>query len=162
MIIDMQEGWLTPRTIDVYRSAELIINELLAVKPNEQIAIVCDPHTEMSMAYALAGVAEGIGAEYTILLMERYYEERKLGEEPSSAIEIASKKIGLAIFSSGLTTMGGFAALLLSSYPFIRNFGMVIVIDVALCLLSTIVVLPPLIVAIDKAVIRWKKRRGPK
>ena len=114
------------------------------------------------LTIGLGALILGLGAEYTILLMERYYEERKLGEEPSSAIEIASKKIGLAIFSSGLTTMGGFAALLLSSYPFIRNFGMVIVIDVALCLLSTIVVLPPLIVAIDNAYIRWKKRRGPK
>ncbi len=111
------------------------------------------------LTIGLGALILGLGAEYTILLMERYYEERKLGEEPSSAIEIASRKIGLAIFSSGLTTMGGFAALLLSSYPFIRNFGMVIVIDVALCLISTIVVLPPLIVAIDKAFIRFKKRK---
>ncbi|MCK5772741.1 MAG: RND family transporter [Thermoplasmata archaeon] len=114
------------------------------------------------LTIGLGALILGLGAEYTILLMERYYEERKLGEEPSSAIEIASRKIGLAIFSSGLTTMGGFAALLLSSYPFIRNFGMVIVIDVALCLISTIVVLPPLIVAIDKGVISWKNRRDEK
>ncbi len=114
------------------------------------------------LTIGLGALILGLGAEYTILLMERYYEERNLGEEPSSAIEIASKKIGLAIFSSGLTTMGGFAALLLSSYPFIRNFGMVILIDVALCLFSTIVVLPPLIVAIDKTFIRLKKRRASK
>ncbi len=49
--------------------AELIIKELLAVKPDEQVAIVCDPQSEMVMAHALADVAVSLGAEYTILMM---------------------------------------------------------------------------------------------
>ncbi len=57
------------RSIDVTRSADLIVRRLLAVKPGEQVAIICDPHTEMSMAYALAGVVQGVGAEFTILMM---------------------------------------------------------------------------------------------
>ncbi len=60
---------MNSRSIDVTRSADLIIRRLLAVKPGEQVAIVCDPHTEMSMAYALAGVVQGVGAEFTILMM---------------------------------------------------------------------------------------------
>lgn len=58
-----------PRSIDVARSADLIVRRLLAVKSGEQVALVCDPHTEMSMAYALAGAVESVGAEYTIMLM---------------------------------------------------------------------------------------------
>ncbi len=114
------------------------------------------------LTIGLGALIFGLGAEYTILLMERYYEERNLGEQPSKAIETASRKIGRAIFTSGLTTMGGFTVLLLSSYPFIRTFGMVIVIDVGLCLVGTIIVLPPLIVTIDNALIRFKKWRGKK
>lgn len=60
---------MNSRSIDVTRSADLIVRRLLAVKPGEQVAIICDPHTEMSMAYALAGVVQGVGAEFTILMM---------------------------------------------------------------------------------------------
>ena len=35
---------MTARGIDVLRSADLIVRRLLAVKPGEQVAIVCDPH----------------------------------------------------------------------------------------------------------------------
>lgn len=58
---------MSPRSIDVIRSADLTIRRLLAVKPGEQVALVCDPHSEMSMVYALAGAVETVGAEYTIL-----------------------------------------------------------------------------------------------
>lgn len=68
---------MNPRSIDVTRSADLIIRRLLAVKPDEQVAIICDPHTEMSMAYALAGVVESVGGEYTILIMPTRNTDRK-------------------------------------------------------------------------------------
>ena len=96
---------MTPRTIDVYRSAELIISRLLAVKPHEQVAIVCDPHSEMNMAYALAGVVESIGAEYTILMMPTRTTERKNDLTPviEKGLEAADCLIGLT-GSSGAPT----------------------------------------------------------
>lgn len=106
----------------------------------------------------LGALIIGLGAEYTILLMERYNEERDKGKDPTMAIQVATSKIGRAIFSSGLTTMGGFGVLMIASFPFIREFGFVIVMDVALCLLSSLIVLPPLIVTIDK----WKIKRAKK
>ena len=33
----------------------------LAVKAGEQVALVCDAHSEMSMVYALPGVTESLG-----------------------------------------------------------------------------------------------------
>ena len=56
-------------SIDLTRSADLIIRRLLAVAPGEQVAIVCDPYSEMAMANALAGVVESVGAEFTVLTM---------------------------------------------------------------------------------------------
>ena len=56
-------------SIDLTRSADLIVRRLLAVAPGEQVAIVCDPHSEMAMANALAGVVESVGAEFTVLTM---------------------------------------------------------------------------------------------
>jgi leucyl aminopeptidase (aminopeptidase T) len=68
---------MNPRSIDVIRHADQVIRRLLAVKPGEQVAIVCDPHSEMSMAYALAGAVESVGGEYTILMMPTRNTDRK-------------------------------------------------------------------------------------
>jgi leucyl aminopeptidase (aminopeptidase T) len=88
---------MNPRSIDVIRSAELIIKKLLAVKPGEQVAIVCDPHTEMSMAYALAGIVQGVGAEFTILMMPTRQTDKMNDLTPiiESGLKAANCMIGL-------------------------------------------------------------------
>lgn len=60
---------MNPGSLDVDQQADLIVQRLLGVKPGEQVVIVCDPHSEMSVAYALAGAVETSGAEYTIMVM---------------------------------------------------------------------------------------------
>lgn len=98
----------------------------------------------------LGALAIGIGAEFTILMLERYYEEREKGLEPFTAMEMAASKIGPAIIASGFTVIFGFSALIISSFPMLRDFGIVTVIAVAFSLFSTIVVLPPIMVNLDK------------
>jgi len=102
----------------------------------------------------LGALVIGLGAEFTILIMERYQEERENGLKPNESIKVATSRVGRAIFSSGLTTMGGFGALMASSFPFMREFGLVIVLDVILCLLSAVVVLPALIILMDRWLIK--------
>lgn len=93
---------MNPRSIDLARSADLIIRRLLAVKPGEQVAIVCDPHTEMSMAYALAGVVDSVGGEYTILMMPTRETDRKNDLTP-----IIEKGLAAADCLIGLTGVSG-------------------------------------------------------
>jgi len=98
----------------------------------------------------------GIGVEFTILLMMRYYEERGNGEEPFVAMVTAMTKIGRAIVASGMTVIGGFGALLIArDFAILRDFGVVTMINVAFALVSTLFVLPPLIVLIDS----WQSRK---
>ncbi len=97
----------------------------------------------------LGSLIIGIGVEFTVLLMERYSEEKRLGKDPAAAMELAVGRIGRAITASGLTVLAGFAALLLSDFPMLRDFGMVAVIDLFLSLVSTLVVLPPVVVWVD-------------
>lgn len=98
----------------------------------------------------------GIGAEYTILLMMRYREERGRGEEPAQAMTTAMATIGRAVIASGCTTMAGFGALLTASgFPLIQDFGIVTLFDVAFALLASLIVLPALVVWID----RWRQRQ---
>jgi hydrophobe/amphiphile efflux-3 (HAE3) family protein len=98
----------------------------------------------------------GIGVEFTILLMMRYYEERGKGEGPVEAMTTSVSKIGRAIIASGLTVIGGFGALLIAKdFIILRDFGIVTMINVFFALISTLFVLPALIVWIDK----WRERR---
>lgn len=88
---------MNPRSIDLTRNANLIIQRLLAVRPGEQVAIVCDPHSEMSMAYTLAGAVESVGGEYTILIMPTRQTDRKndLTAIIEKGLEAADCLIGL-------------------------------------------------------------------
>ncbi|OGO01620.1 MAG: hypothetical protein A2Y72_01610 [Chloroflexi bacterium RBG_13_53_26] len=106
---------------------------------------------------SLGALIIGIGVEFTILLMMRYYEERDKGENPQRAMTTSIVRIGRAIIASGFTVIGGFAALLIATdFPILRDFGMVTVIDVFFALVTTLVVLPPLIVWVDS----WREKHG--
>jgi len=104
----------------------------------------------------------GVGSEYTILLMQRYFEEREKHQTSKDAMITASVMISKAIVTSAFTTIGGFAALLASSFIILRTFGLMIVIDLFLILISTLFVLPPLIVLLDEWWNRIKNRRTQK
>ena len=91
-----------------------------------------------------------MGTEFNILLMSRYFEERASGLEARAAMANASLRIGRAISASGLTVMGGFAVLAFSDFPLLDNFGRVTALNVGLSLLSTLILLPPLLVWADE------------
>ncbi|RLG20942.1 RND family transporter, partial [Methanosarcinales archaeon] len=88
--------------------------------------------------------------EYTVLMMERYYEERENGLDPYGAMKEATTKIGRAILASGLTVLFGFSALITSPFPMQSNFGFVTVMDMTFVILATFLVFPPLIVTLDR------------
>jgi hypothetical protein len=92
----------------------------------------------------MSALIVGIGTEFAVLLLGRYWEELCRGLPPQEAMQTAVTRIGRAIAASGLTVVAGFGALLASSFPAIRDFGAVTVIDVLLALVATIVVVPPL------------------
>jgi hydrophobe/amphiphile efflux-3 (HAE3) family protein len=97
----------------------------------------------------------GICTEFMVLLMGRYDEEKGRGEPPREAMVTAIAKIGRAITTTALTTLGGFGVLIASSFVMIRDFGIATVISVFLSLLITITVMPGLIVWYDN----WRGRR---
>ncbi|MBT4511811.1 MAG: RND family transporter, partial [Chloroflexi bacterium] len=105
----------------------------------------------------LGALIMGIGVEFTILLMMRYYEERGNGESPSEAMVTAMTKIGRAISVSAFTTIGGFAALLIAvDFPILQDFGIITMTNVFFALVASLLVLPTVIVWIDS---RLEKRK---
>ena len=88
-------------------------------------------------------------AEFSVLLIDRYAEERARGFNPDEATTIAARRTGRAFFTSALTTLGGFAVLMFSSLPLLADFGMVVTINIGVALLAALVVVPPLIKEAD-------------
>jgi hydrophobe/amphiphile efflux-3 (HAE3) family protein len=85
-----------------------------------------------------------VATEFTVLLEARYREERARGRTPDQA-SASLPRIGRAFVASGLTLAGGFAAMALSPMPLLRDFGIVVAIDVAIALVSALVIMPPLL-----------------
>lgn len=106
----------------------------------------------------LGALILGMGTEMTVMVMERYLEERNLGFDKTEAMIVSVQKIGKAVLASGLTTVGGFAVLLMSDFVILQDFGIMTVVNISLALLSTFLVLPPLIVLFDKVLIPKKLR----
>ena len=88
----------------------------------------------------LGALILGVGSEYAILMMERFYEELAKIGEPMEALRITSRRIGSALMASGLTTVFGFAALISSPFLITNNFGSVTVLAIIFALLTTFTV----------------------
>lgn len=92
----------------------------------------------------------GAGSEYSILLMERFYEEKNHGLSATNAMRTAVTNTGIALVVSGTTTIFGFLALTASAFGIISSFGLVTVINMLMTLLASFVIFPPLMLTFDK------------
>jgi hydrophobe/amphiphile efflux-3 (HAE3) family protein len=88
----------------------------------------------------LGALILGVGSEYAIMMMERFYEELGKIGDPMEALSIASRRIGSALIASGMTTVFGFGALITSPFVMTSNFGLVTVMAVIFALLTTFTV----------------------
>ncbi|MGZ4691791.1 MAG: efflux RND transporter permease subunit, partial [Acidimicrobiia bacterium] len=77
--------------------------------------------------------------EFTVLIMERYLEERRGGRSANQAVDTASVQIGRAFVASGLTTAAGFGVLALSGFPLLSGFGLVVALNVVVALACALV-----------------------
>jgi hydrophobe/amphiphile efflux-3 (HAE3) family protein len=107
--------------------------------------ITVSPLTTVSSPLVIA-----ICGEFSLLILFRHLEERTRGLGPREAIDVAAARTGRAFFASSLTTVGGFAVLLFSPLPLLRDFGAIVAITIAIALLSAMIVLPPLLVWADE------------
>lgn len=114
------------RVIDAIKYANRIIREHLEVKPGEEVVLVADPETDMEMVYALAGIVESVGAEYTIAIMPSRGKEKAtdLTRFISKGLEAADVIVGLTK-ASGAPCYSDVVARLLKEKK-IRDVSMVL------------------------------------
>ncbi|HCW72825.1 MAG TPA: hypothetical protein DHM90_02450, partial [Clostridiaceae bacterium] len=108
----------------------------------------------------LGALVLGMGTEMTIMLMERYIEERRRGLSRDKAMKDAAGSIGTAILASGLTTVGGFSVLMLSDFVILKDFGFMTVVNISLALASTFILLPVILYLSDRFLLSRKEKES--
>jgi hypothetical protein len=104
------------------------------------------------MSVTLGALVIAISTEFSVLLSERYRQERANGAEPVDALARTYRSTGAAVLASGVTAIAGFAVLVVSDIRMLRDFGFVTVIDLAVSLVGVLVVLPSVLVLAERGV----------
>jgi predicted RND superfamily exporter protein len=105
----------------------------------------------------------GVGVEFGLLLEARYHEERRAGATPAAASLRAREWLGAPVAVAAGTVALGFGVLALSALPVLRQFGAVAALELLLCVVAAIVLVPSLSAAADRRRVRAARlRRAPR
>jgi len=102
------------------------------------------------MSVTLGALVIAISTEFSVLLSERYRQERAAGHAPAEALARTYRSTGSAVLASGITAIAGFAVLVVSDITMLRQFGFVTVIDLTVSLLGVLVVLPSVLLLAER------------
>jgi uncharacterized protein len=140
--------WLVLRFRSLSRALLALVPVFLAVGVSSLIVgllgIQLSPLTTVSGPLVIASCTE-----FSVLIFGRYLEERQSGLASRLASDTAAARTGRAFFTSAATTIGGFAVLMISPLPLLRDFGLVVTLNVTIALLAALVVMPPIMVWVD-------------
>ncbi len=102
------------------------------------------------MSVTLGALVVAISTEFSVLLSERYRQERRGGHDPAEALRRTYRSTGAAVLASGATAIAGFAVLVVSDIRMLRDFGFVTVVDLTVSLLGVLVVLPAVLLLAER------------
>jgi uncharacterized protein len=94
------------------------------------------------MSVTLGALVIAISTEFSVLLSERYRQERLRGADAVEALLHTYRRTGAAVAASGVTAIAGFGVLALSDINMLRDFGLVTLIDLSVSLVGVLVALP--------------------
>lgn len=100
-----------------------------------------------------------VSMDYSIFLLHRFAEERHNYDSIEDAMKSAMKKSWSSILSSGLTTVIGFAALILMKFKIGPDMGIVMAKAIGLSLLCVLVLLPILAIYSYKLIDKTSHRK---
>jgi hypothetical protein len=108
------------------------------------------------LTVVLGALVIALGTEFGVVLLQRFYEERARGLDPDQAAGAALHGVGRAIVVSALTLGAGFAVLALSGLfpgglPLVADFGLAVLVDLALAVGAVFLVMLPLAVAVERS-----------
>ncbi|MBI2974117.1 MAG: MMPL family transporter, partial [Deltaproteobacteria bacterium] len=98
----------------------------------------------------LGSIILGTGINYGIIVIGRYIEERKKRKEPAESLKIALNATFSSTFLACVTTAISFFILLTAKIKGLSQFGIIGATGVVLCWLSSIIVLPAIMLAWER------------
>jgi hydrophobe/amphiphile efflux-3 (HAE3) family protein len=144
-------AYLVLRLRSVVRALLSMVPVLTAVGAASLVAWIFDLH--LSPMTAVGGpLVVAVCTEFTSLILLRFIEERQRGYSPREAMNVTARRTGRAFIVSALTAISGVAVIAFSSLPLLRDFGMIVAMNVSVALVSALVFLPPMLV--------WADNRG--
>ena len=102
------------------------------------------------MSATLGALVIAISTEFSVLLAERYRQERAAGFEQSEALARTYRSTGRAVLASGITAIAGFGVLIASNITMLRDFGFVTLIDLTVSLGGVLLVLPAVLIMAER------------
>jgi len=149
--------FLAARLRSPIRSLLSLVPVLVAVGAVSLVAFVLD--LKLSPVTAVAGpLVVAVCTEFTSLILLRFVEERGRGLDPRQAMDTTARRTGRAFMVSAMTAIAGIAVLATSPMPLLRDFGIIVAMNVTVALLSALVVLPPILVWADAEGRNWVSR----
>jgi hydrophobe/amphiphile efflux-3 (HAE3) family protein len=101
------------------------------------------------MSIAINSIILGLGIDFSIHIAERYFEERQR-LLPIDAVKVTIEETGKAIVTSALTMAGGFGALMISSFPMLKDFGFISLVAIMFSLIGALTVVPAFLMMTEK------------
>ncbi len=107
---------------------------------------------EINMALAVVlGMTLGIVVDDTIHLLSKYIRARReMNKSPEDAVRYAFNTVGRAIIVTTVVLIAGFSILIQSSFGFNSDMGKLTAITIAVALILDLLMLPALLLTIDK------------
>ena len=150
--------FLMVRLRSLVRAMLSLVPVLIAVGATSIVAWVAG--LTLSPMTAVGGpLVVAVCTEFTSLILLRFVEERHRGFAPKEAVDITAARTGRAFMVSGMTAIAGVLVIASSPMPLLRDFGLIVGMNVAVALISALVVLPPMLVWADDEKREWVSRK---
>jgi hypothetical protein len=101
------------------------------------------------MSATLGTLVIAITTEFSVLLSERVCRQQGAGMTREQAVNDAYRTTGIAVLTSALTAIAGFAVLVVSNVTMLRDFGLLALVDLTVSLAGVMLVLPATLGLID-------------
>lgn len=108
---------------------------------------------------AIAAVLQlAVTMDYSIFLYHRYVEEKKSFDNKNDAMDKAVQETISSLFASSLTTFAGFIVLIFMRLGLGKDIGLVMSKGVLIGLISTVTVLPAMLLVVEKLVNKYNHK----
>jgi uncharacterized protein len=106
-------------------------------------------HLNVATAF-LVSIVAGNGINVGILYQSRYFEERRRGADPRSAVRTAVRETWMPTAIAALGSAASYGSLVVTDFRAFRDFGFIAASGMILCWIVKTLMVPPLLVLLDR------------